>query len=232
MGDRTLRPEPRRLARRELTPRPRHFAHATARPVRIMRTMLSLRRSAAAPLAAAVLLLAAACSSGDGTAADGDASAQQNRSTPVAPRTGPPPTVDPAVLASPEVRAIEAWAAAYARAVNQRDHAFTAAADPAAPEVRVWMERHAGPEWGRYFPGPLPVAPLGVRPDDATHRVVEACVQVSGWSQQDRSVRRTRSREVVGMSFRMTSTAGRWRVDRITSAGVDCRGVVLRARTW
>jgi hypothetical protein len=173
-----------------------------------------------------VLLLAAACSS------DADSSGKEAPTTPaVAPRT-PPPSVSPKVLASPQAKAVDAWAAAFARAVNAGDHGFAGAADPSAPAVEEWMERHAGPEWGRYFPGPLPVAPLGVRPVDATHREVEACVLVSGWSQQSRTVRRTRSREVVGMTFHVGSNAGHWRVERITSASIDCRGVVPRLRRW
>ncbi|MFD1250297.1 hypothetical protein ACFQ3F_21060 [Nocardioides ginsengisoli] len=174
----------------------------------------------------AVLLLAAACSS------DADPRAEDAPTTPtVAPRT-PPPTVAAKVLASPQAKAVEAWAAAYARAVNAGDHGFAGAADPSTPAVKEWMERHAGSEWGRYFPGPLPVAPVGVRPVDATHREVDACAMVSGWTQQSRSVRRTRSREVVGMTFHVTSSAGRWRVERITSASIDCRGVVPRLRGW
>lgn len=194
-----------------------------------MRPMLSLRRPAALA-AATVLLIAAGCSS-DGDTGTGGA-AEGTPATSTAPRTAPPPTVDPELVASAQVRAIDAWAAAYARAVNEGDRTFARAADPTAPAVREWMERHAGSEWGRWFPGPLPVAPLGVRAGDDTQREIEACVMVSGWTQESRSVRRTRSREVVGMTFRVASSSGRWQVERITSASVDCRGVAPRTQTW
>ncbi|MBM7517929.1 hypothetical protein [Nocardioides nitrophenolicus] len=190
--------------------------------------MLSPRRSVV--VATAALLLASGCSSGG----DGDdpTGAGTSSAPSPPPRTAPAPPVDPEVVASPQGRAIEEWAAAYARAINEGDRTFGAAADPAAPALREWMERHAVPEWGRYLPGPLPVAPLGMRPDGDSAREVQACVLVSGWSQESRSVRRTRSRDVVGMTFRVVSATGGWRVERITSAEVDCRGVVPPTRTW
>jgi len=192
-----------------------------------MPTMLSLRRLAAA-VAATLLLLTAACSSNDGPEAG--SGAEGAPATPA--REVPPPTVAAAVLDRPEVRAIEAWAASYARAVNRGDHAFGKAADPAAPGVREWMERHARSEWGRYFPGPLPVAPVEVLPVDATHREVRACVTLSGWSQESRASRRTRSTEVAGAAFRMELPAGRWRVQRIVSDAIDCAGATPRLRRW
>ncbi|MBM0125243.1 hypothetical protein [Pimelobacter simplex] len=189
--------------------------------------MLSIRRPALL-VAATLLVLTTGCSSdGDGTDAGG-AKATAAPTTP--PRTAPAPTIDAELSAGPQGRAIEAWAAAYARAINEGDHAFAGVAD--VPAVREWMERHAAPEWGRYFPGPLPVAQLGMRPSGTTEREVEACVLVSGWSQESRTVRRTRSRDVVGMTFRLASSAGGWRVERITSATIDCRGVVPPARNW
>lgn len=196
-----------------------------------MRPMLSLCRPAALA-AATLLLLTAGCSSDSGSGhGDGDEAGQPGTTAATPSRTAPPPTADAELLASPPGRAIDAWAAAYARAVNKGDHSFAGAADT-TPAVRDWMERHAGAEWGRYFPGPLPVAPLGARPVDDTHRDVEACVLVSGWTQESRSVRRTRSREVVGVTFRMASDPAGWRVDRISSAEIDCRGVVPPTRTW
>lgn len=197
-----------------------------------MRPMRSLRRPAAL-VAATLLLLTTGCSSdGDGREGDSGGGAGATIAPTTPPQTAPAPTVDAELAAGPQGRAIEAWAAAYARAINEGDHSFTRAAGPAASALREWMERHAAPEWGRYFPGPLPVAPLGVRPAGESAREVEACVMVSGWSQESRSVRRTRSRDVVGMTFRVSSTAGAWQVDRITSAGVDCRGVVPPTRPW
>jgi hypothetical protein len=193
--------------------------------------MLSIRRRAArhAVVAATLLLLVTGCSSdGEGTVTDGPNAGAAAPSTP--PQTAPPSAIDTDVATSPQRRAIDAWAAAYARAINQGDHAFAAVAP--VPAVREWMERHAAPEWGRYLPGPLPVAPLGVRPVGDTEREVDACVLVSGWSRESRSVRRTRSRDVVGMTFRVSQTTGGWQVDRITSAEVDCRGVVPPTRTW
>lgn len=192
-----------------------------------MRPMLSIRRPAVL-VAATLLVLTTGCSSDGG---DTDAGADANPTAPsTPPQTAPAPTIDTDVATSPQGRAIDTWAAAYARAINQGDHSFTGVAD--APAVREWMERHAAPEWGRYLPGPLPVAPLGVRPVGDTEREVEACVQVSGWSQESRSVRRTRSRDVVGMTFRVTQATGGWQVERITSAEVDCRGVVPPTRNW
>ena len=190
--------------------------------------MLSIRRPAAL-VAATLLLLTTGCSS-DGDGKDADEAGERTTAPSTPPQTAPAPTLDAEVATSPQGRAVDAWAAAYARAINKRDHAFTGVAQ--APAVREWMERHAAPEWGRYLPGPLPVAPLGVRPAGDTEREVEACVLVSGWSQESRSVRRTRSRDVVGMTFRVSQATGGWQVDRITSAEVDCRGVVPPTRTW
>ncbi|GAA3552468.1 hypothetical protein [Nocardioides daeguensis] len=192
--------------------------------------MLLLRRPAALA-AATLLLLTAGCSSGGGSG-DGDDAAQPGTTAATPSRTAPPPTADAELLASAPGRAIDAWAAAYARAVNKGDRTFAGATDATAPAVRDWMERHAGAEWGRYFPGPLPVAPLGARPVDDTHRDVEACVLVSGWTQESRTVRRTRSRAVAGVTFRLVSAPAGWRVDRISSAEIDCRDVVPPTRTW
>jgi hypothetical protein len=192
-----------------------------------MRPMLSIRRPLALA-AATLLLLTAGCSSDGDPDERSQGKATTAPSTP--PQTAPAPTVDAEVGASPQGRAIDAWAAAYARAINEGDHAFAGVTD--APAVGEWMERHAAPEWGRYFPGPLPIAPLGVRPAGDTERDVETCVMVSGWSRESRSVRRTRSRDVVGMTFRVTQATGSWQVERITSAEIDCRGVVPPTRNW
>ncbi len=207
----------------------------------MMPPMLPLRRlrHPAALLAAATLLLAGGCSTDDpAPAAGGTPSAAtstgQSAGQSLSPtRTAPPAAVDPALRERPEVRAIEVWAASYARAVNDGDRRFAATSSTATLAGREWMERNARPEWGRWFPGPLPVAPLAVRPVDDAHREVDACVLVSGWTQESRTVRRTRSRELVGHTFRMRSAGGgRWLVDRIVAGGPDCAGVVPPAQRW
>lgn len=201
-----------------------------------MRRMLSTRGAGA--LLAAVLLLAAGCSSGGGEgAAKGDrtpsSSAGVGASAEASPRSGPPATADPAVLDRPEVRAVEEWAAGYARAVNRSDHSFAATASLVTAGGRDWMERNARSEWGRHFPGPLPVTPLTTRRVDDTRRVVTACVMLSGWSWESRAARRARSREVVGVTMRVVQASGRWRFDGMgASAEVDCTGVEARSRRW
>lgn len=196
----------------------------------IMRRMLPTRGAAA--LLAAVLVLATACSTDGAGGATGGGTPSSSGSPTGAGPTGPPPSADPDVLDRPEVRAVEQWAAGYARAVNRSDQRFASTTELATPGGRGWMERNARSEWGRYFPGPLPVTPLSVRRVDDTHREVTACVTVSGWTWASRTSRRARSREVIGATVRMVRTSGRWRFDGMSGVDLGCAGVDARPRRW
>lgn len=196
-----------------------------------MPVMPAPRRAAAPALAGALLLLVTACSGDDGASSSPDPS--QGSDAPSAPTAdGPPPSLAPADRDRAELDAVRRWAEAFATSVNDGDRTFAAAAGTMTAEGLQRMSRYTAGDWGRYLPGPLPVAPVAVREVDADHHVVDACVMTAGWSWASEDDRTTWSTQVDPVSLHLVREQGRWLVDGREGAEIDCRGVDLPRRLW
>lgn len=193
-----------------------------------------------AVLAGALLLSLAACSADDGNDADAGPTPQPTSAAPADPSSpadpsGPaaaPPSLKPADRDRAEIKAVRRWAEAFATSVNTGDRTFAAAADTMTTEGLQRMSRYTAGDWGRYLPGPLPVAPVAVREIDEDHHVVDACVMTSGWSWASEKDRTTWSTQVDAVSLHLVRETGRWLVDGREGADVECRGVELPRRLW
>jgi len=154
-----------------------------------------------------------------------------SRSTPSrvsgpASRTGPP-----RLQKRPEARAIQRWAAAFAEVVNAEDEDFSAAAATMTEAGLERMAFYTRREWGRHFPGPLPVTVVGIpEPNAEGVTMVRACAWIAGWSQRSETDTEREPREVVSVVIGVVQEDGRWRVDGMGSrdrgscAGVDVPG--------
>lgn len=206
-----------------------------------MPVMPAPRRAAAAALAGALLLSLAGCSSDSGDDAGPEPQPDQASTSPSAanPPSGStttpdaaPPSLDPADRDRAEIKTVRRWAEAFATSVNDGDRTFAAAAGTMTTEGLQRMSRYTAGDWGRYLPGPLPVAPVGVREIDEDHHVVDACVMTSGWSWASEDDRTTWSTQVDAIALHLVRETGRWLVDGREGSDVECRGVELPRRLW
>lgn len=196
--------------------------------------MLAPRRVAV--LAGALLLSLTACSSDDGKDAgprpDATSTTPSEASDQTDTPNAAPPSLKPADRDRAEIKTVRRWAEAFATSVNAGDQTFAAAAGTMTTEGLQRMSRYTAGDWGRYLPGPLPVAPVAVREIDEDHHVVDACVLTSGWSWASESDRTTWSTQVDAISLHLVRETGRWLVDGREGADVECRGVELPHRLW
>ncbi|GEB15558.1 hypothetical protein SAMN05421671_2526 [Pimelobacter simplex] len=198
-------------------------------------------RRAAAALAGALLLLLSACSGDDGdpggrsTSGSTDQAPSDTAESSTGSTATPdaaPPSLDPADRDRAEIKTVRRWAEAFATSVNDGDRTFAAAAGTMTTEGLQRMSRYTAGDWGRYLPGPLPVAPVGVREIDEDHHVVDACVMTSGWSWASEDDRTTWSTQVDAIALHLVRETGRWLVDGREGSDVECRGVELPRRLW
>jgi len=121
----------------------------------------------------------------------------------------------------PEARLITRWAAAFGRAVNSSDRSF-AAVRPMMTEVGLGrMELYTAPDWGRYFPGPLPLRVVALsEPDERGIVMVEACVQTRG------------PQKVVPVTIGVVQRDELWLVDGMGGRTGNCAGVTLPDARW
>ncbi|MEX2292010.1 MAG: hypothetical protein WD794_16995 [Mycobacteriales bacterium] len=151
----------------------------------------------------------------------------------VEPSPSPSPSPTPEPLSpfegDPAVQGLRAYLAALADAVNAKNlelPAFVAA----STERRAALHQDLyGQLIGRYYPGPNPVAVLGVQVVSPTARNVLACSVESGYDLDKPGGVPDEEREVLGGQFEMVLEDGRWKVNRaVGNHDVHCDGVPLQ----
>jgi hypothetical protein len=131
-----------------------------------------------------------------------------------------------------EVQAVRAYLAAEAEAINAGDLQLPAllarsTARRAAQHNKVYAD-----ELGAYFPGPRPVAVLGLNAVGETMRNVLVCWLEKGHALDRPGGTPTQPRTVVGGRFEVVSENGVWKVDRVLATDeVACDGVDLPEAT-
>lgn len=197
---------------------------------------LSGRTGPVGPVVALVVLLAG-CSSAEPAA---QPAARTSPSVPASasplpspsPSPSPSPTPSPSPLsayeADPAVIALRANLRASSAAINARDLALpellaTTTARRAARYPVIFAT-----DLKTYFPGPRPVALLGVRSLSPTAKSLLACSLEGGFGLDRKGGRPVEPRKVTGGTFQMLLVRGAWKVDRATAdPSVSCVGVSL-----
>lgn len=211
----------------------------------------SLSRSACAVLLGAALVLSA-CSSGKSTATPPltvppSADAGQTPANPPseAPTTEAPVTPTPSASPrptakplskfenDPAVKAMRVWAAQAARTVNTGHYDSAALDKLMTPAFARSMKHVLGVDVGLHYPGPIPVQPLSISVESASHRTIRACSILDGFAVDPVTSKPGRPRDVGSAAIPMQLVKGRWLVAEFLEApALSCKGVVVAVRTW
>ena len=182
-------------------------------------------------LLAAVLLLAG-CSD-DGTQTGPPAAAALSPAASPSPAPSPSPSPSPvpsptplsAFEGDPAVVALRAYLAATADAVNAKDLRLPTLV---ALSTAARAARHPslfGDDLGSYFPGPRPLAVLGVRAVNASRKDVVGC-QLSNYALDAPGGKPLVAPKVEAGTYELVLEGNRWKVDSAKAAqGVTCAGV-------
>ena len=138
----------------------------------------------------------------------------------------PKPSPLSAFEADPAVAGLRTYLRAVADAVNAKDLQLPSllAASTAARAGR--HQQFYGPNLGSYFPGPRPVAVLGVRAVNATRRVIAGC-QLSNYALDKPGGKLLVASVVSPGTYEMVLQGGSWKLDSAkASKDVSCAGVV------
>ena len=201
----------------------------------------SMRRSvcfAAATLVAAAL---AGCSS-SGSPAKSSAAPVTSTPTPVgstsaAPSTTAAPTPSAAPLSAfekdPSVQAFRSWAALAGRVVNTGHYTSTALNALMTPYMQKTVKAILQPDVGSYYPGPLPLQPVGVTVASASHRIIRGCGETQGFTQNLKTHQPLHAAVVTPVSVDMLMTNGHWLVNSLyVNKQVACSGVKVNSQRW
>ncbi|MCR1782129.1 hypothetical protein KVF89_06260 [Nocardioides carbamazepini] len=192
---------------------------------------LSRETGAGVVLAVVLAGLLSACSDGTGPTSTPVAGPTADLTAAAAADPPPRPSDETELLARPETRVIQRWAAAFAEVVNAEEDDFAAAAPTMTSAGLERMAIYTRRDRGRYFPGPLPVTVVGIpEPNDEDVTMVRACVWIGGWSQESRTDPRREPREVIPVVIGVVEQDGTWLVDGMgnrkkgSCAGIDVPG--------
>ena len=194
--------------------------------------------SVAVTSTALVAMLLAGCSGDASTSPPAAAPASQAP----APSPSPEPSPSPSPLPSPSpapkpsplsafegdpaVAGLRTYLRAVADAVNAKDLQLPSlvAASTAARAGR--HQQIYGPNLGSHFPGPRPVAVLGVRSVNATRRVILGC-QLSNYALDKPGGKLLVPTAVAPGTYEMVLQGGTWKLDTAKAdKDVSCTGVV------
>ncbi len=159
-------------------------------------------------------------------------SPDEGEPTPSAADGGAPGSADTVpdevrLRARPQSRVVQEWAAAYAEIVNAGDETQSAAAKVMTRDGLDRMSFYTRQDWGRYFPGPLPITVIKIsKPSSDGVTWVHACAWMRGWSQASQTDRQREEREIAPVKLGLKRKGGAWLVDGMSN-GKDgaCAGV-------
>lgn len=131
----------------------------------------------------------------------------------------------------PAVQGLRAYLVALADAVNAKNLELPAFVAASTDRRAALHQDLYGELIGRYYPGPNPVAVLGVQVVSPTARNVLVCSVESGYDLDKPGGVPNEEREVLGGQFEMVLEGGRWKVNRaVGNHDVHCDGVPLQGK--
>jgi len=203
----------------------------TSRP----RALPTGRHALAAPIAVAVLLAAAACGSGDSTAGPAPASGTPttaSRTHTPEPTPSETPTATPLSPYEDEatVKVLREWAVILGKGIPKRD--VSDLSKVSQGEALREMAEAAREDFGREYPGPLPLTPVRVK-TSGTHAEVTFCMQTKGWALDPKTHAQVDGRRVVAPAVStFTKTHGRWVMTTWYAADIDCSQIPVKGVAW
>lgn len=120
---------------------------------------------------------------------------------------------------------------ASAEAINTRNLNLPALVATSTARRAGFFQDLYGVEFGNYFPGPRPVAVLGVRDVSPSAKTVLACSLEDGHALDAPGGRPVKPDKVLGAQFEMLLEKGAWKVNRVVVADVSCENIILPGRT-
>lgn len=191
-------------------------------------------RPSARVLLTVALLLTAGCSQDEPAAMPVTPSpdAASVQTPPPAPSPSPSPSPSPTPLSpfedDPAVQAVRAYERASVEAINARNLELPAFAALATARRQA---RHAAlyeEDLGSYYPGPAPLAILGVSTTSPTGRSVVGCLLDDGFALDKPGGTPTEPRLVVALTYEMVLEGGAWKVHAVfLDEDRSCDGVPL-----
>lgn len=200
-----------------------------------------LKRTAVAALVGAGLMTVSACGGGDSAAGQQPVGATTSAAVSEEPSPSESPT--PSESATPEapplsrfedrgpVRAARAWSAAMGRAINARQRGLGKAIPYMTAAGQQRISGYAAEDYGRYYPGPNPFTPVGVRVHGKRAQI-PMCWQAQGWAQDRRTKMPATRREIHPALMLLRKEGGRWKVDDVVARDGDCSQVPVKGRGW
>ena len=186
------------------------------------------------PLLAGVVLLAG-CGGDEPAAAPVQPVSPSSSPSSASPSPSPSPTPSPspsplsAFEDDPAVQALRAYLVAMADAVNTQNLQNPALLAVSTARRAGLHQELYGDAFGEHYPGPNPVAVLGVRTASPTTRNVLVCSLEDGHALDRPGGTPTEPADVVGGQFELVLEDGRWKVNRALAAeDVTCDGVPLQ----
>ena len=184
------------------------------------------------------LTFASACTSSAGspTAAPINRDNSQNTTSALPATTPPPstptltgstPTPTPPHQTDPGVKALRAWAAAAARAVNAGHFDSSALDKLMTAGFRHHMKAVLGNSLGYRYPGPIPFTPKSVHVSGSTERQID-CVRQQWVCRIEKDGQPKGKLQVTPLDARVRRTNGHWLVAALYNGSFSCHGVHIR----
>jgi hypothetical protein len=206
---------------------------ATGEEVPMRRAIPGVPTVCATVAVVAVMLSLTACGDDEPKAT----AASPSPSAEVTPSPVPTPKQTPRPLSTfegrPQVEALRAWAAAYAKAINAGDTSYPTMR-PLMTDAgfRGLVEYIAPDDEGLHYPGPVPFTPTAVNATSRTARV-PACTWVQGWAQDPATGKPARPKQIAPSYFTLQREAGRWRISGFyITKGNECATTTVKGVRW
>ena len=198
------------------------------------------RTVTAAAIGTLLLLSSTACGGADASAGprpEGATSAVPSESP--SETTSPTPSEDPTPEAPPlsrfedraPVKAARVWTAAFGRAVNARQRSLGKAIPYMTDHGQHVIPGYVAEDYGRYYPGPNPFTPVGVRVR-GNKATVPVCWESSGWAQNRKTKMPAVRRHIDPANIFLRKQGGHWLVDDLLLRQGSCDQVPVKGVAW
>lgn len=189
--------------------------------------------------AACVAALVAVSGCSDGESQTAPVAPGTSRPAPVEPSPTPTPTAAPPAPSpspsplspfegDPAVQALRAYLAASSDAINANNLQLPALVALSTSRRQQAHRELFAEDLGTHFPGPAPMAVVGVVPVTPSVRDVRVCLLDGGYALDKPGGRPAEARDVVPAVLTMVLEAGAWKVDdAVIDDGRSCAGVPL-----
>ncbi|HEU5008657.1 MAG TPA: hypothetical protein VFT67_16915 [Jatrophihabitantaceae bacterium] len=134
--------------------------------------------------------------------------------------------------ADPAVKALRAWAAQGARAINAGKFNTPGLDALMTATFAKSMTHIFGGEKGHYYPGPVPFTPVRVTVRSASERDVDLCFVAGGYSQHPKTHKTWSHFKELPSAAAAVLAHGTWLVSKFETGPFSCKGVHIPEPSW